>query len=158
MRRPHAVVAALLAGAALAGCGGAQPPLPAAPAFADPGRVEVAGWRMHYALTATEDLPETMSASYGIPRSPDRALLVVALEPPSPAPPTADATVEATAVALTGGREPLVLARHDEAGRPTWVAAVAIRHRVPITIEIRAHATRAGPALTARLTRELRIE
>jgi hypothetical protein len=85
---------------------------------------------------------------------------VIALEPRPPRE-AADATgadVEATAVSLAGGRETLALARRDEAGRPTWLATVEVRHRVPITIEIQARATAAGPELRARLTREFRLE
>jgi hypothetical protein len=64
--------------------------------------------------------------------------------------------VEATAVALTGART--VLARRDEANVPTWLASVEVRHRVPITIEIRARATGDAPELRARLTREFRLD
>ncbi len=134
--------------------------MPEARAYADPGFVEAGGWRLHYALTASQDLPAAIAGSYGIVQRPNLAVLVVALEPgdasggvsgDSPA-------VEATAVGLTGERTPLVLARRDEAGRPTWLASVEVRHRMPVTIEVRARATPGAPPLVARLTREFRIE
>jgi hypothetical protein len=157
---PLARLAALVALALTAGCGHDPGPVPDAPAYADPGFVEVEGWRLHYALTATLDLPAAIAGSYGIVQRPNLALLVIALEarPPLQA---ADATgreVAATAVSLTGARETLALARRDEAGLPTWLATVEVRHRVPITIEIQARATAAGPELRARLTREFRME
>ncbi len=165
MRRRE--VAARLARAAavsalvlLPGCGRDPEPVPEAPAYPDPGFVEAGGWRMHYALTATQDLPSAIAGGYGIVQRPNLALLVIALE--ARAPNAAQAAlapeVEATAVSLTGARLPLALSRHDEAGRPSWLASVEVRHRVPITIEIRARATAAGPTLRARLTREFRLE
>jgi hypothetical protein len=69
-----------------------------------------------------------------------------------------DPEIEAVAEFLTGGREPLSLTRHDDAGRPTWLATLQVPHRVPLTIEIRARATPAGPELRARLTREFRLD
>jgi hypothetical protein len=50
-----------------------------------------------------------------------------------------------------------VLTLHDEPGGATWTAPVEVRHREPVTIEIRAR-TRDGLPLTARLTREFRLE
>jgi hypothetical protein len=155
-----AAAAALLALGLAAGCGRNPEPVPEARAFADPGFVEAEGWRMHYALTSTQDLPAAIAGSYGIVQRPNLALLVVALEasPPREATDTAGAEAEATAVSLTGVRAALALVRRDEAGRPTWLATVEVRHRVPITIEMEARATAAGPSLRARLTREFRFE
>jgi hypothetical protein len=152
--------AALAALALAAACGRDPEPVPEAPAYVDPGFVEAEGWRLHYALTSTQDLPSAIAGSYGIVQRPNLALLVIALEPREPIGPedAAGLEVEATAVSLTGERAPLALARRDETGRPTWLATVEVRHRVPITIEIQARATPAGPALRARLTREFRFE
>lgn len=151
---------ALLMLALASGCGRDPEPLPEAPAYADPGFVEAESWRLHYALTSTQDLPSAIAGSYGIVQRPNLALLVIALEarPPLGAEDATAPEAEATAVSLTGEREALALARREEAGRPTWLATVNVRHRVPVTIEIRARATSAGPALHARLTREFRLE
>jgi hypothetical protein len=160
LRRAAAATAALLAFTLAAGCGRPAEPVPEAPAYADPGFVEAHGWRLHYALTATQDLPSAIAGSYDIEQRPDLALLVIALEPASPgdAGDAAGAAAEATAIGLTGERTALALSRRDEAGRPTWLATVQVRHRTPITIEMEARATAAGPALRARLTREFRFE
>lgn len=155
-----ATAAALLALGLAAGCGRNPEPVPEATAFTDPGFVEAEGWRLHYALTSTQDLPAAIAGSYGILQRPNLALLVVALEanPPREPADTAGALAAATAVSLTGVREALALVRRDEAGRSTWLATVEVRHRVPITIEMEARATAAGPLLRARLTREFRFE
>lgn len=156
--RASAAAAALLVLALSAGCGTSSEPVPEAPAYADPGFVEGGGWRLHYALTATQDLPSAIAGSYGIEQRPNLALLVIALEPSSPGEAADAAEAEATAIGLTGERKALALSRRDEAGRPTWLATVEVRRRVPITIEMEARATSAGPALRARLTREFRFE
>jgi len=146
--------------AMLAACDGDPEPVPQAPPYTDPGFVEAGAWRMDYALTMTRDLPSAIAGSYGIEQRPNLALLTVTLAPaearvgPQPAAPA----VEATAVALTGERTSLALARRDEANVPTWLASVEVRHRVPVTIEIRARATAGAPELRARLTREFRLE
>lgn len=154
---PAAAVCAL---ALVPACGRDPERVPEAPAYADPGLVEAEGWRLHYALTATQDLPSAIAGSYGIVQRPNLAVLVIALEarPPLQSHSSDAPRVEATAVGLTGTRVPLALARRDDVGLPTWLATVEVRHRVPITIEIRARATAAGPTLRARLTREFRIE
>lgn len=114
---------------------------------------------MHYALTATQDLPAAIAGRYGIEQGPGLALLVIALEPVPPAAPSGarDPEAEAVAVSLTGERQPLALVRRDEAGRPTWLATVEVRSRVPVTVEIRTRAA-TGLPLRARLTREFRFE
>lgn len=152
-----ALAVALLGLGLAAGCGRNPESVAEATAYTDPGFVEVDGWRLHYALTATQDLPSAIAGSYGIVQGPNLALLVIALEA-SPSREAADAVVEATAVRLTGERKSLALARRDQEGRPTWLATVDVRHRVPITIEIEARATAAGPSLRARLTRDFRFE
>ena len=154
----RAAMVALLAVAAA--CGRDPEPVPEAPAYTDPGFVEGGGWRMHYALTASQDLPSAIAGSYGIVQRPDRAVLVIALEataPQAPAPAFAP-SAEAESIGLTGEREAIALARRDEGGRPAWVATVAVRRRVPVTIEIRVRATPESPPLRARLTREFRFE
>ena len=144
----------------LAACGRDSEPVPKAPPYSDPGFVEAGAWRMDYALTMTRDLPSAIAGSYGIEQRANLALLTVTLAPTDTRakPPATAAAVEATAIALTGQRTTLPLERHDEVNVPTWLASVEVRHRVPITIEIRARATADAPELRARLTREFRLE
>jgi hypothetical protein len=153
------LAAATAALALAAGCGGSPEPVAEARPFADPGFVVGSGLRMHYALTASRDLPASIAGSYGIEQRRNLAVLTVAIAPQDPRSAAAGAALrlEADAVSLTGIRRPLVLTRHDEAGGATWTATVEVRHRVPVTIEIRAR-TRDGLPLTARLTREFRLE
>ena len=150
------VLALLLAAA----CGGNPEPVPEASPYSDPGFVEAGARRMHYALTMTRDLPSEIAGSYGILQRPNLALLTITLETRDvhAAAPVDTPQLEATRVALTGERQALPLRRFDEPGGPTWLATVEVRHRVPLTIEIRAHATAADPELRARLTREFRLE
>jgi hypothetical protein len=152
-----ATVAALLL---FAGCGGSPEPIAEAPPYRDPGFVEAGGYRMHYALTLSRDLPAAIAGSYGIEQRKDLAVLTVAIVPVDPrATVDNDASqVDADAVSLIGTRRPLALSRRDEPGAETWIATVDVRHREPITIEIRSRATAEGPALRARLTREFRLQ
>jgi hypothetical protein len=153
------IVLSVLALAASA-CGGAPPPVPPAAPYQDPGAVEAGTHRLRYALTLTTDLPAEIAGSYGIVPRRNLALLVVTLEHRD-APPgrRVDAeSLEAEAVALTGERIALAFTRHDDPGGPTWLAPVEVRHRVPLTIGIRARADAASPMLSARLTREFRLE
>ena len=156
-RALRATVAALLL---LAGCGGSPEPIAEAPPYRDPGFVGAGGYRMHYALTLSRDLPAAIAGSYGIEQRKDLAVLTVAIVPSYPRGHAGDAAsqVEADAVSLIGTRRRLALSRHDEPGAETWIATVDVRHREPITIEIRSRATAEGPALRARLTREFRLE
>ena len=151
-----ATVAMLL----LAACGGSPEPVAEATPYLDPGFVESAGHRLHYALTPTLDLPAAIAGSYGIEQRKNLALLTVAIAPRDPraGAEMATARVDADAVSLTGIRQPLALSRRDEPGAATWIATVDVRHRVPITIEIRARATADGTEMRARLTREFRLE
>jgi hypothetical protein len=71
---------ALLLLALASGCGRDPEAVPEAPAYADPGFVEAGTWRLHYALTPTQDLPSAIAGSYGIVQRPNLALLVIALE------------------------------------------------------------------------------
>ena len=144
---------------ALAACGDSDPSPPPARPYADPGFVEAGGMRMHYALTPTLDLPSAIAGSYGVVQKPNLALLTVTLAPQVAAgAPQADAySVAATAVTLTGIRTPLALRRVHERGAATWLATLAVRHREPVTIEIRArHAD--GAEIAARWTREFHVE
>lgn len=155
-RRASAVSALLLVTA----CGSGAGPVPAAAPFADPGFSDAGAWRMHYALTLTPDLPAGIAGSYGIVQRRNLALLTVTLAPRIAVASRAPAApmVEATSIALTGERTALALVRHDEGVIPTWLASVEVRHRVPVTIEIRARATPASPEMRARLTREFRLD
>lgn len=151
---------AVFAGLAVAACGGGPAPPPPARPYADPGFVESGGYRLHYALTPTLDLPPAVAGGYGIVQRRNLALLTVTLAPADAAGATrlADARVAATAIALTGARTSLAVTRHEESAGPTWLATVEVRHREPVTIEIRARATEASPELGARLTREFRFD
>jgi len=144
----------------LAACGGNPAPVPEALPYEDPGFAEAGEYRLHYALTMTRDLPSGIAGSYGIVQRRNLALLALTLVPRDPMTgPRVDAPeIEAESVSLTGERSALALARHDEAGRQSFLATVEVRHRVPVTIDIRARATTAGPEIRARLTREFRLE
>jgi hypothetical protein len=156
-RAPAAAAAALFLAA---GCGGSPEPVAAAPPYVDPGFVEAGDWRLHYALTLARDLPAAIAGSYGIEQRRNLALLTIALVSQDAGTGLApeSAQVEADAVSLTGAREALALSRHDAAGNATWLATLEVRHRVPVTIDIRARATAASPPMRARLTREFRLE
>jgi hypothetical protein len=153
------LAAAATALALACGCGGSPEPVAEAMPYADPGFVVGSGLRMHYALTESRDLPASIAASYGIEQRRNLAVLTVAISPQDPRSAHADAAprLEADVVSLTGLRRPLALTRHDEPGGATWTAPVEVRHREPVTIEIRAR-TRDGLPLSARLTREFRLE
>lgn len=141
--------------ALLAGCGGGETPPPPAQPYADPGFVEAAGCRLHYALTPTIDLPSGVAGSYGIVQRRNLALLTVALVMQDGA--ACDVALRsATAVSLTGLRRPLALARHDDDGAPTFLATVEIRDREAVTIEILALA--AGREIEARFTRSFHVD
>lgn len=155
-----ALAAAAAALVLVAGCGETPEPVAAAPPYLDPGFVEAGDWRLHYALTLARDLPAAIAGSYGIEQRRNLALLTIALvsrDAGTGLAPEA-ARVEADAVTLTGAREALALSRHDEARGATWLATLEVRHRVPVTIEIRARATAGSPPMRARLTREFRLE
>lgn len=155
-----AATAAACAAMAGASCGGGPaPPSPARP-YSDPGFIETGGHRLHYALTPTLDLPPAVAGSYGVVQRRNLALLTVTLAPVDAAGTMRldDARVAAEAIALTGARTPLAVTRHDDLAGSTWLATVELRHRVPVTIEIRAHATESSPEIRARLTREFRFD
>ena len=152
--------AAAIAWLLLASCGGSPGSVPEAAPFTDPGFVESGDHRLHYALTMTSDLPSAIAGSYGIVPRRNLALLTLALMPRDSSGLTriGAAEIEATAVTLTGKRTSLSLVRHDEAGGPSWLATVEVRHRVPVTVDIRARATDSSPEIRVRLTREFRLD
>ena len=160
LRRWSAPCAAAAAWLLIASCGGNPEPVPVALPYADPGFAEAGNHRLHYALTMTRDLPSEIAGSYGIVPRRNLALLTIALTPrdSNGATRTGASEIEATSVTLTGARSSLPLVRHDEAGGPSWLATVEVRHRVPVTIDIRARATDASPEIHVRLTREFRLE
>ena len=129
--------------------------------YLDPGFVEAGGYRLHYALTLTSDLPAAIAGSYGIVQRPNLAVLTVAIAPRdarrrAPRSPMRGSTRRQSASPVRA--RALALARHDEPGGATWLGTVDVRHRVPFTIEIEARATSGGPPMRARLTREFRLE
>lgn len=144
----------------LASCGDSATPIPAALPYADPGFVSAGEHRMHYALNMTRDLPSEIAGSYGIEQRRNLALLTITLmsQDADGGARLTPIALSATAVQLTGARQVLALTRHDETGGPTWLGTVEVRHRVPVTIEIRARATPESPELNARLTREFHLE
>lgn len=159
-RRRSAAGISAVACLLLCACGGSPEPVPEAVPYTDPGFVEAGDHRLHYALTMTRDLPAGIAGSYSIVQRRNLALLTIALVVRD----SIGATrinaleVEAESVALTGERNALLLVRHDEAGGPSWLATVEVRHRVPVTIDIRARATVASQEIHVRLTREFRLE
>ena len=144
----------------LASCGDSPAPVPPARPYTDPGFVSAGAHRMHYALNMTRDLPSKIAGSYGIEQRRNLALLTITLmsQDAGGGARLAPVALSATSVLLTGARQALALTRHDESGGPTWLATVEVRHRVAVTIEIRARATPESPEMTARLTREFHLE
>ncbi len=145
---------------AAGGCADNSGVPPPAPAFADPGFVSAGDIRLNYALTLTRDLDPAIAGSYGIVPRPNLALLVITLAPAMDARSGRIAAVqlEAEAVTLIGDRQALPLRLVNEHGGPTYLAAVAVRHREPITIVISARAYADGPDIRARLTREFYLQ
>jgi uncharacterized protein DUF4426 len=145
---------------AIGGCGENPGAPPTAREFADPGFVTVGDLRLHYALTLTSDLPPAIAGSYDIVQRRNLALLMITLAPESGSGSERIAAIElhAMAVTLIGERQALTLRRVDEQGGPTYLATVTVRHREPITIEIRARAVAGGPEITTRWTREFHLE
>jgi len=151
---PAALILALLAS-----CGGSPVPIPAALPYVDPGFVAVGACRLHYALTMTRDLPSEIAGSYGIVQRRNLALLTITLtSQDAGGARLAPSELTATSILLTGQRQALTLDRYDDAGGPSYLATVEVRHRVPVTIEIRARATPASPLLSARTTREFHLK
>ncbi len=128
--------------------------------FSDPGVVTAGDLRLHYALTLTGDLPPAIAGSYDIVQRPNLALLTITLAPAAGAGTERLTALEldAQTVTLMGERQALSLRRVNELGGPTYLATVAVRHREPITIEIRARTDTRGPEITARWTREFDLE
>jgi hypothetical protein len=146
--------------ACFAACGNPPPPPPPAIPYSDPGFVATGTVRLHYALTPTQDLPAGIAGSYGIVQRRNLALLTITIVPRDAAGETrlVASELSATAIALTGERKMLALARHDGAGGPTYLATVAVRHRVPVTIEIQARTSAGSPRITARWTRQFHLD
>lgn len=144
-------VALVSALAVLAACGGTGAPGPARP-YTDPGFAAAGDYRLHYALTATQDLPAEIAGSYGIVQRRNLALLTIVITAADGS--RRDASgLAADAVSLTGSRQPIALSRHDAAGGPTWLAMVGVRDGEPVTIEIRGRVADSGPEFAARFTR-----
>jgi hypothetical protein len=125
----------------------------------DPGFVAAGDVQMHYALTLTSDLPSEIAGSYGLLRRRNLALLTIAFtsRAAGAAPRIAATELDAVAVTLLGERKPLVMRRIDEDGGPTYLATLGVRHREPITIEIRARVAVGAPQIVSRWTREFHI-
>ena len=144
----------------ICGCGEDPGTPPPAREFADPGFVTAGVVRLYYALTLTSDLPPAIAGSYNIVQRRNLALLTITLAPAAAAATERLAAIElnAEAVTLIGERQALSLRRVNEPGGPTYLATVTVRHREPITIEIRARTVADGPEITARWTREFYLE
>jgi hypothetical protein len=145
---------------AVGGCADNSGVPPPAPEFADPGFVTAGDVRLDYALTLTRDLDPAIAGSYGIVPRPNLALLVITLAPAKDVHGERIAAVEleAEAVTLIGDRQPLPLRFVNEHGGPSYLAAVAVRHREPITIVISARARAHGPDISVRLSREFYLQ
>ena len=145
---------------AVCGCSGDPGTPPAAREFADPGFVTAGDVRLYYALTPTNELPPAIAGSYNIVQRPNLALLAITIAPAAGAGTERLAAIElrAEAVTLIGERQALSLRLVNEPGGPTYLATVTVRHREPITIEIRARTAAGGPEITARWTREFFLE
>ncbi len=155
-----ALAGLVVADLALVACGDSPAKPPPARAYTDPGFVTAGDVRLHYALTLTSDLPPAIAGSYGILQRRNLALLTITLAPPDGGGLVRLAATELVvdAVTLLGERRPLALRRHDEVDGPTYLATVTVRHREPITIEIRARVAAGGPEIAARWTREFHLE
>ena len=142
------------------GCGDDPGAPPAAREFADPGFVTTGDVRLYYALTLTNDLPPAIAGSYDIVQRPNLALLAITIAPAAGAGTERLTAIElqAEAVTLIGERQALSLRLVNEPGGPTYLATVTVRHREPITIEIRARTISGGPEINARWTREFYLE
>jgi hypothetical protein len=149
-----------VAGLTLAACSESPGEPPQARAYADPGFVTAGNVRLHYALTLTSDLAPAIAGSYGILQRRNLALLTITIVPAVASEPLRLAAIDLQAVALSllGERRALPMRRFDEDGGPTYLATVTVRHREPITIEIRARVAADGPEITARWTREFHLE
>jgi len=150
----------LILGLALTACSDSPDELPQARTYPDPGFVAAGNVRLHYALTLTSDLPPAIAGSYGILQRRNLALLTITIVPALAGEPQRLAAIEleADAVSLLGERRALAIRRFDEDGGPTYLATVTVRHREPITIEIRARVAADGPEITSRWTREFHLE
>ena len=144
----------------ICGCGDHPGSPPPAREFADPGFVTAGDVRLYYALTLTSDLPPAIAGSYDIVQRPNLALLTITIAPAAGTGTKrlAAAELQAEAVTLIGERQALSLRRVNEPGGPTYLATVTVRHREPITIEIRARTVANGPEISARWTREFYLE
>ena len=144
---------------ALVGCGETPSGPARAGPYADPGFVAAGDARMYYALTLTSDLPSEIAGSYGLLPRRNLALLTIAFtsQAAGAAPRIAATELDAVAVTLLGERKPLALRRIDENGGPTYLATLDVRHREPITIEIRARVAVDAPQIVSRWTREFHV-
>lgn len=145
---------------AVGGCGDDPGIPPPAREFSDPGFVSVGAVRLNYALTLTSDLAPAIAGSYDIVQRRNLALLAITITPAAGAGTERLTAIElnAEAVTLMGERQALPLRRVNEHGGPTYLATVTVRHREPITIEIRARTVAQGPEINARWTREFHLE
>jgi len=144
----------------IGGCGDDPGTPPPAREFTDPGFIAAGDVRLHYALTLTSDLPPAIAGSYDIVQRRNLALLTITLTPAAGTGAERLVAIElqADAVSLLGERSPLPMRRIDEDGGPTYLATVSVRHREPITIEIRGRVAIDGPEIATRWTREFHLE
>jgi len=149
-----------LAGLVLAACGESPARPPTAQPYTDPGFVTAGAVRLDYALTLTSELPSAIAGSYGIVQRRNLALLAITLSPAGDfgASRLVAREIHAETVSLLGERRALQLRRVDERGGPTYLATVAVRHREPITIVIRARAGATAAEIATRWTRAFHLE
>jgi hypothetical protein len=146
-----------LAAPLLAGCGhdATPPPVPAR-SFDDPGFVAAGDYELRYGVVLSADLSAAVAAAYGIEQRDNQVIvnLSVLRHRPGQLPLPVEADVSGSWRDLTHEPAPLQFRTLTAGGAVSYVAAVAVRDRVPFVLELRALPTGGGPVLVAKITRQ----